>query len=84
MCYDCKATIAFITGNDSEWFTTEHLLANMYHIGHHNEELMRNGWCDEPPTSAQVAHVTQQVQIIIACESEMKTRLFHPPIFRPQ
>ena len=48
MCEECIATIDFITDHDSEWFTTEHLVAKIVHVGHHNEELVRNGWYDTP------------------------------------
>ena len=84
MCEECVTTIDFIQDHDAEWFTTEHLLAKRVHVGHHNEELMRNGWYDTPLTPAQIAHVVQQVHSRIACESEMKTRFIHPSIFRPQ
>ena len=84
MCEECVATIDFIEEKDAEWLTAEHLLAKRVHVGHHNEELMRNGWYDTPLTPAQISHVIQQVQFRIACESEMKTRFIQPSVFRPQ
>ena len=84
MCNDCTTTIDYIENNTAEWFVTEHLLAKRVQVGHHNEELMRNGWYDTPPTPAQIAHVVQQVQNRIACESEMKTRFIQPSVFRPR
>ena len=84
MCDDCVTTIDFIEESKAEWFTVEHLLAKRVQVGHHNEELMRNGWCDTRLTPAQISHVIQQVQCRIACEAEMRTRFIQPSIFRPQ